>query len=183
MRRSMTLTTIFAAAAVSLAGFGTTAANAAGSGDTTTTFTVTGTGLNISVPGSATLGDAATGAASLTGQALGNVTVTDGRGALVATWVTTVTSTDFTTGTGSAANQKVTAANVTYNPGLAVGVPTGVGTFVPGVSGTIGAGRTAASWTVGSGNNSATWNPQLSFALSSDQVAGTYTGTVTHSVA
>ncbi|MCU1589928.1 MAG: hypothetical protein JWP11_1184 [Frankiales bacterium] len=182
MRRMKTVSAVIAAASLAMVGFGATAANAA-SGSTTATFTVNGTGLSISVPGTATLGSANTGAASVLGAPLGAVTVTDGRGLLLATWATTVSTTTFTTGSGAATNQQVTAANVTYNPGLlASATTTGTGVFVPGTPGAISGGLTAGSWTVGSGNNTASWNPTLSFTLASDQVAGTYTGTVTHSV-
>jgi hypothetical protein len=44
------------------------------------------------------------------------------------------------------------------------------------------AGTTAAKLVAGIGNNTATWTPTVSFALISSQVAGTYSGTITHSV-
>src|SRR3954465_5434681 len=119
MRRTKTLTALLAAATVAMVGFGATNANAAQTGDTIATFTVNGTGLSISVPATATLGSANTGALSVAGSAMGPVTVTDGRGLLVATWTASVSSTTFTTGTGTAANQKVTPANVTYTAGVA----------------------------------------------------------------
>jgi len=39
------------------------------------------------------------------------------------------------------------------------------------------------SHTTGSGANSVSWNPTLTIAVPSGAVAGTYTGTVVHSVA
>jgi hypothetical protein len=69
--------------------------------DTATTFTLSGDPLAVSVPASASLGTAATGAASLTAQ-LGAVTVSDTRGALGEDWTATVSATDFATGGASA---------------------------------------------------------------------------------
>ncbi|WJK42161.1 hypothetical protein O7608_07170 [Solwaraspora sp. WMMA2056] len=42
---------------------------------------------------------------------------------------------------------------------------------------------TAFSHDGGTGNNSATWNPTLDVNVPLANIAGTYTGTVTHSVA
>ncbi|MBK5306410.1 MAG: hypothetical protein JJD92_06960 [Frankiaceae bacterium] len=184
MRRTKTLASLVTAATVAMVGFGATAANAV-SGDTIATFTVTGSaGLAITVPAStvALTSTAAAGGVATSAGSLGDVQVTDGRGALLATWVTTVTSTDFVTGAGATANTKVTPANITYNPGLVgAATVTGNGTFVPGTAGAIGAGRIAGSMTLATGVNTAQWNPTLAFTLATDQVAGTYTGTVTHS--
>ncbi len=66
--------------------------------------------------------------------------------------------------------------NIAYVSGARTG--TGTGTFVPGVLAN-GAGPTWA----GVGNNSGSWNPTLTLTLLGSQVAGTYTGTVTHSIA
>jgi hypothetical protein len=48
---------------------------------------------------------------------------------------------------------------------------------------TLNVSRTAFTLTAGTGNNTATWNPTLVVALPAAAVVGTYTGTVTHSVA
>jgi hypothetical protein len=147
---------------------------------TSATFTLTGGSLSISQPSTATLGSAATGSLTLSGS-LGNVTVTDTRGNLTATWTATVSSTNFTTGTATT-YETVTAGSIAYTAGLPSST-TGIGTFVPGTLTGLGTSGTAASWTVGTGNNSATWDPTITFTLSPSQVAGTYTGTITHSVA
>ena len=47
----------------------------------------------------------------------------------------------------------------------------------------LSANRTAFSLASGSGNNSASWNPTLIANVPAGAVAGTYTGTITHSVA
>ncbi|GAA4568837.1 hypothetical protein [Planotetraspora kaengkrachanensis] len=43
--------------------------------------------------------------------------------------------------------------------------------------------RTAYSHTGGTGNNSATWDPLITAAIALSNVAGTYTGTISHTVA
>ena len=113
---------------------------------------------------------------------LGAVSVTDNRGALLGNWTTRVSSTNFVTGT-STALETVAASNISYLAGVATG--TGTGTFAGPLLATLAptAPRGIAATYVGVGNNSATWNPTLTFILAAQQVSGTYTGTVTHSVA
>lgn len=181
MRKALALGT----AAASLAGL-VAAASPAGAADTVATFTLTGnaSGLAISVPAGTAgspvdLGSAATGALTVGGQ-LGNVTVTDTRGALVAAWTATATSTAFTTGGGSA-NETVPTSRIAYSSGAGTAAAGQLGTMTPGVS----PAMTAPALMVwaGVGNNTVTFNPTLSFTLLPSQVAGTYQGTVTHSVA
>ena len=161
----------------------------AGPGDTNATFTLNGnaSGLSIAVPDGSTtpisLGTAATGAQTLSGS-LGNTTVTDTRGALVAAWTVSASSTNFVTG-GGTTQEKVTAANVAYYAGTGtagsgqVGAFTPVGTALSPVA--IGSSTPVGAW-AGVGNNTVTWNPTLKFTLQAAQVAGTYAGTVTQSV-
>ena len=158
------------------AGLGAMPAEAA---DTTTTFELTGGALSISAPASADLGKVAVGTLTIQGN-LGPITVTDNRGALVATWTANVDSTDFTTGSGSAA-ETVAKTNLLYTPGL----PTAqnpVGAFTPGVATGLGTQAIPAFTAATSGNNSATWNPTVLITLPAQAVAGKYTGTITHSV-
>lgn len=117
---------------------------------------------------------------------MGLVQVTDARALLLPTWTATVSSTDFTTG-GATTAETIVKANVSYWSGLATAT-TGIGVFVPGqatalLAQSLSAPRTAYSLTSGTGSNSATWNPTLVVAVPGAAVAGTYTGTVTHSVA
>ena len=147
---------------------------------TSATFTLTGGSLNISQPSTANLGTAAAGTLTLSGQ-LGAVTVTDGRGNLVAQWTATVSSTSFTTGVGGT-YETVPTSSIAYSAGLPTAT-TGLGTFTPGVLANLSSSGTAFSLAAGTGNNSASWNPTVTFVLSPSQVAGTYTGTITHSVA
>jgi len=153
--------------------------------DTTTTFTLSGSSLSISAPASKSLGSTATGSASLAAQ-LGTVTVTDARGATLGAWTASVSSTDFTTG-GGTANETITKSNATYWSGAAT-ASSGVGTFTPGQllsvnAQALSASRTAFSATVVVGNNSVSWNPTVTINLPAAAVAGDYTGTITHSVA
>jgi len=147
--------------------------------DTDATFDIASGGLAISAPASANLGSVGSGAAGLTGQ-LGQVRVTDTRGLLTATWTGTVGSTAFTTGTATDP-EKVTKANIAYNSGTGTARGTDVGAFTPGTAADLAADATSGIW-AGTGNNQVDWNPTLTLTLRPDQVAGTYTGTVTHSV-
>jgi hypothetical protein len=155
-----------------------------GAAETIATFTVLGGGLAVTVPISTIAlqtGDVYTGTSTAVGQ-LGPVTVTDLRGNTPATWIAEFASTPFTTGTATAPNETVALPSISYASGPATS--TGVGTFVPMATAAMSAapaGRTVA-WTAGAGVNSATWNPTLTFALLAAQSAGTYTGTITHSV-
>lgn len=160
---------------------GATGAQAAG---TVTTFTLGAGALSISAPASVALG-AGTPGASITAQ-LGSVTVTDARALLVAAWTATASSTAFTTGTATAA-ETVALTHVAYASGLSTAT-SGLGTFTPGQASTLSpttltAPATAFTLALGVGNNSATWNPTMVISVPAAAVTGTYTGTVTHSVA
>ncbi|WP_249346296.1 hypothetical protein [Microbispora sp. H11081] len=155
---------------------------------TTVTFSVTAPGaLTITVPdGPVSIGSGAP-SAQISGQ-LGPITVADQRAALTATWVATVSAASggFTTGGGTAA-ETVPNSAVLYWSGPATAT-TGTGTFVPGqldaaAAQSLDVSRTAFSKTSGSGVNSATWDPTLVVNVPAQAVAGTYTGTVNHSVA
>jgi hypothetical protein len=153
--------------------------------DTTTTFSLAAGALSISAPASSDLGTGSTGSGTLSAQ-LGGVTVTDTRGALAGTWTATVSSTDFTTG-GGTANETIAKGQVTYWSGTAT-ASSGTAVFLPGQATALNAqdlsaARTAFSASAIVGNNSASWNPTLTVNVPAAAVAGTYTGTVTHSVA
>ena len=168
-------------AALTAGGMGLMAPPAsAAPGDTITTFSITGGALTISVPASTVnLGSTGAGSTTFSGQ-LGNTSVTDQRGALLAAWTVTVSSTDFVTG-GASANETVAKAGISYSSGAA-SATTGTGAFVPGVIPSLALATPGPTW-AGVGVNSATWNPTLSFVLQGAQVAGTYTGTINQSVA
>jgi hypothetical protein len=165
--------------------------------NTTATFTITGGALTITVPASTVnLGSTGTGngitPTTFAGD-LGNTTVTDARGALSAIWTVSVTSSDFKTGTAftgtctsDCAPQTVTAGNIIYDSltNVLTNTSTGSGLFATATTGPLSnsTGATGGSW-LGVGVNSATWNPHLLFTLAANQAAGTYTGTITQSVA
>ncbi|MGV9775712.1 hypothetical protein [Streptosporangium sp. NPDC003464] len=152
------------------------------------TFTVTApNGLTITVPdGPVDIGSGNPGT-QISGH-LGSVTVSDQRAALTATWTASVIAAPggFTTGGGTAA-ETIPNTALLYWSGPATAT-TGTGTFVPGqvdaaAAQTLDVSRTAFSKTSGSGDNSATWNPTIVINIPAQAVAGTYTGTVNHSVA
>ena len=149
--------------------------------DTTTTFTLTGNGLSITVPTSVDLSTSGTtviGASSLSGN-LGPVTVTDNQGTLAHAWTATVSSTDFTTGVGGA-NKTVTKDNVSYTPGTITSSGIGAAVGTPALSLVTGAPVVTATAVIGA--MSANWDPTVSVTIPSSVIAGTYSGTVTHSV-
>ncbi|MEV0808398.1 hypothetical protein [Micromonospora sp. NPDC050200] len=149
--------------------------------ETAATFDVTAGVLEITVPDTADLGTGTPGSA-ITGS-LGAVSVSDQRASTTPNWTASVISTDFTTGAGGT-GQVVPATSITYASG----------TVTPGAgqTGTCNASTatpldnttpiTAASHTGGSGNNTCSWNPTLVVTVATTNVAGTYSGTVTHSV-
>ncbi|WP_371783562.1 hypothetical protein [Streptosporangium subroseum] len=155
---------------------------------TTVTFTVTAPdGLAITVPNGPVNVGGGTPGNQISGQ-LGAITVSDQRATLTATWTTSVIASagGFTTG-GGTASETIPATAALYWSGPATAT-TGTGTFVPGQANAAAAqsldvSRTAFSKTTGSGNNSATWNPTIVINIPAQAVAGTYTGTVSHSVA
>ncbi|MEG3636168.1 WxL domain-containing protein [Micromonospora palythoicola] len=142
-------------------------------------------GVDITVPAAVNLGTAFTGGV-LTGP-MGRVEVTDVRGPVNPnTWVATVSATIFTTG-GGGAQRTISNASVFYWSGPAV-QSTGGGTLVPGQltqaqAVALNVTREAFRKTSGNGNNRVAWNPSLRIVVPTGIVAGTYTGTITHSVA
>lgn len=162
-----------------------TAAAHAASGTTTATFTVISGALAITVPPSTVnLGSGVPGS-TITAQ-FGIVQITDARGLLAASWTGSVASTSFVTG-GGTVPETIPAAAVSYWSGQAT-TTTGSGTFTPGQANaaaavSLASTHTAFTLTAGAGGNSAAWNPTFVVSLPAAAVAGTYTGTVTHSVA
>ena len=187
MRKSLAV----AVATLSVAGVGAlvpAAANAAcdpSLGCTAATVTLTAAGvLSVAVPDGSTtpisVASANTGAATASGP-LGTVTVTDSRGALTASWNAFAVASDFTTGATPNAQQTITAANVSYSAGLGTAAVGQVGAFLPTGPTAIGSSSKVGGWT-GVGNDTVQWSPTLTFTLLPAQVAGTYSGTITHSV-
>ena len=168
------LTPIVASAALALAVV--SPAEAATSGGTGATFTLTGGALAITVPsGTADLGTYPASVSTLqaSGQ-LGNVTVDDGRGSITP-WTVTAASTDFVS-----PNNTVPKAQVAYLAGTPTNT-TGTVVVVPAASLNL-TGVLPAVVGTPVGSNSATWNPTITVAFPLKAVAGTYNGTITHSV-
>ncbi|MEV6864458.1 hypothetical protein AB0M44_26050 [Streptosporangium subroseum] len=139
--------------------------------------------LSISVPTSAALGGAAPG--GTISAYLGTITVDDAR-LVLANWTATVSATNFTTGAGSSA-QTVGKGRVSYWSGP-VTASVGIAVRTPGqltalLAQDLSTPRTAFSKTAGVLGTSTSWNPALVVAIPNSAVAGSYTGTVTHSVA
>ncbi|MDQ1711885.1 MAG: hypothetical protein QOE45_1335 [Frankiaceae bacterium] len=148
------------------------------------TFDVTAGLLTISQPADKALGTAAAGTATLSAT-LGTVTVTDGRGALAGTWTATVASTNFTTGLAST-EETILKDSIDYWSGLATST-SGTAVFVPGQplvvnKQALSVSRTAYSATGVVGVNQASWVPTVVVNIPAQAVAGTYSGTITHSV-
>ncbi len=134
--------------------------------------------LSITTPASADLGATTPGGSVANG--LGDAEVTDNRG-FGANWTATVSSTDFTTGGGSPA-ETIPASDATYAiSGLTT---TGTATYTHittvGLSGNPQAVVSAANV---AGNTTVTWNPTVQVTAPGGAIAGTYTATITHSVA
>lgn len=147
--------------------------------DTTTTFSLTSGALSITAPTTATL-------SNLAGSSLGTVSVTDARGALLGSWTASVTSTDFTTGTKTTA-ETITKDNISYWSGAAT-AQSGTQVLAPGQpldanKVTLALSRTAFSASGVTGTASASWAPTVTVTVPAAAVAGTYTGTITHSIA
>lgn len=140
--------------------------------------------LSISVPTSTVnLGSVAIG--GTLSQQLGTVRVT--ANGLTLLWTATVASTDFITGSGTPA-EKVVKGSIHYWSGPAT-FTSGLGvTRVPGQVTALQkvslAGSQTAFRVIGSLVASTTdWNPTIVTVIPAGAVAGTYTGTITHSVA
>lgn len=185
MKNRSKLATLALSTGLAVAGFAGIAGPAQAA-DTTTTFTLTGGALSVSSPASSALGSAATGATSTTPALLGSVVATDARGALAGSWTASVTSSDYTTGAGSA-NETIAKANADYWSGAAT-ASTGTAVRVPGqltalLKQTLATSITGFSASATVGNNTTTWNPTVSVTIPPQAVIGAYSGTITHSIA
>ncbi len=144
--------------------------------DRTTASSLIGT-LSISVPATASLGSAPAGSASVSGT-LGSVTVTDTRMGSM-DWRAFASSTTFTSTSGATVS---TSTAVRYNAGAI----TTTGTSVIPAAATVvltESPQTVVGPAVVVGDNTATWNPLLTVSLPASALAGSYSGTVSTSVA
>ena len=144
---------------------------------TPVTFTLTAGALAISAPIlSVSLGSqpVSTSSSTISGP-LGLVTVTDLRGGAT-TWTASVISTAFTPTAGPADP----ASNVSYVAGTITPIGPVVGTAVAAPNLT---GVSIVVTGVSTGISSDTWNPTVSVVVPGGYAPGTYTATITHSVA
>lgn len=142
----------------------------------------------ISPPGSSNLGSVATGTNVLSAK-LGTVTATASGLLFVApSFTATVTATVFKTGAGGP-SQTIARASIRYWSGPATSFSGAlIGGFTPGqataaLSQDLSVTRVAFSGSALVGDISASWNPTIVINLPASAVAGTYSGTITHSVA
>ncbi len=143
-------------------------------------------GVGVSVPASAALGTAATGSTTLSGH-LGTFTVTDsGLGLLASFSATVVLTTTLGTG-GRTTAETIPKSSVFYWSGP-VTASSGLQTAVPGQLAAaqaqdLSVQRTALSVSGVVLATSTSWNPTIIINIPTAAVAGSYSGTITTSVA
>lgn len=148
------------------------------------TPSVASAALAISVPATANLGAAASGAGSHSAT-LGTVTVT-ASGLVAPSFTASVASSNFTTGSGTSP-ETISKASLAYWSGPLT-ASTGLQTAAPGQL-TVLQAQTLSSSRIAFGSTgialsiSTSWKPTIVITLPAGVVAGTYTGTITHSVA
>ncbi|MFE3326690.1 hypothetical protein [Streptomyces sp. NPDC059176] len=152
---------------------------AATAADTPVTVQVTSGTLNIAVPtGPVNLGTVAVSSDPQTvSSPLGTVTVTDGRGG-TAGWTATANAIDFTGPQNISVSAPGSSSYTTPQAsvsGTATVTPSDLSPLYPP-----GAVQTATDV---SGINSASWDPTISLTVPANALAGTYSSTITHSVA
>jgi large repetitive protein len=144
---------------------------------TVTTSVITGP-LSLTAPAAASLGSGAVG--TTISSSLGSLQVTDGRG-FGADWTASVSSSDFTTGAGRPA-ETIPAGDALYDiTGLATAAGPATFGYIPQT--TLSANpQNIVSATNVDGNTAVTWNPVINVTVPGGAIAGTYTGTIVHSV-
>ncbi|MEA2685632.1 MAG: hypothetical protein QOE93_827 [Actinomycetota bacterium] len=140
--------------------------------------------LTITVPSSANLGSVPSGATSIS-QHLGAVTVT-ASGVVAPSFTATVSTTVFTTG-GGGGGQTVGKGSILYWSGPAT-TTIGLQTPTPGQAAAANAQDLSTSRTAFSSTGlvlsiTTVWDPTIVVNIPATAVAGTYSGTITHSVA
>lgn len=144
-----------------------------------------GAAVAITAPSSKNLGSVATGTSTLSAQ-LGSVVVT-ASGLVAPSFVASVSGTVFTTGAGGA-NQIIAKTSILYWSGPATATVGLLGNATPGQASAANAVNLSIQRTAMSGTGlllsiSTTWNPTIVINIPAAAVAGTYSGTITHSVA
>ncbi|MFF3446683.1 hypothetical protein ACFYXJ_06015 [Streptomyces sp. NPDC002667] len=149
-------------------------AAAADDPSTTVTYTVTSGALTMSAPVSANLGSGAPG--TTISAPIGPVTVTDDRALASASWTVTAAETDFANGPTT-----IPATDAAYTPGSVT--TTGTITATPTAVTLSNSSQVVLTGSDGIGDNTASWNPTVAVSVPAGSIGGTYTGTLTQSVA
>jgi hypothetical protein len=143
---------------------------------------------SISAPASKNLGSVPTGTSTFSAQ-LGTVTASaSGILGLAPSFTATVSATVFRTGAGGP-SQTISKASILYWSGPATAFSGALlGGFTPGqasasLSQDLSVPRVAFAGAALAGTISASWSPTIVINLPAAAVAGTYSGTITHSVA
>ena len=136
-------------------------------------------GLAINVPATGNLGSLASpDTVTATSGQLDTVTVTDTRrGTLVRGWTAYAISTDLLTGTDS-----LTASTIGYSAGMPT-IGSGAASVTENTRTSLQVQAPVNSATTTTGNHVVSWRPTITITLKDGQGAGTYVGTMTHSVA
>jgi hypothetical protein len=142
-------------------------------------------GLSIAAPATASLGSTTAGTATTLTASLGSVTVVDGRAAGLG-WIATVSSADFTTGSATSA-ETIGKASISYwsggttsTSGIVIRTP---GQLTSVQKQSLAVPRNAFSAVGSLVSNSTSWNPTIVVTIPANAIAGSYTATITHSVA
>lgn len=178
-RRSLAvpLTCLLVSTAATLAATQPAAADPSAVSDAT--VTLVGGGLSITAPtnaGNLASSPNGVGAVTISGE-LGQVRVTDSRGAPQGSgWTASATSTSFTSPGGPA----IGAAFVGYTAGTIT--KAGTATYTANDPDNLTGITPVVTATQITGDNTATWNPTIKVAVSANMAAGVYAATITHSV-
>lgn len=177
---------------------GTTTTTVAGGASTTTTAPETTTtteeqpaganavaGLSITFPDTANLSAGTPVASGGFSAPLGQVSVTDTRGRLLApsSWTVTVSASDFVTGTAQP-NETIPSSNLSYwtgAPTAGVGAVPAGGQLTALLAVPLGAPQTALSAT-NTTTATVSWTPTIVVTIPPGAAPGQYQGTITHSV-
>ncbi|MFI7149988.1 hypothetical protein ACIBO2_34120 [Nonomuraea sp. NPDC050022] len=180
-----TFASLMASIVVSL-GLGAPAAPVAAAGAigaaTNSTFALHVNTLTITVPASAGLGNGSQG--NSLSASMGTITVEDTRNGSM-TWTATVTSTNFTTGGGSA-GETIAKGDVAYWSGPTTS-QSGGGTRVPGQLTAadkvpLSSPVIAFKGTKAPLSTTTSWQPKLVISVPIAAIIGHYTGVITHTV-
>ena len=139
------------------------------------TLNITGGSLTISAPATLNLGNASS--PSVLTVEMAAVTVTDNRGILASNgWVVSVIASALT----PAAGPTIAASAIGYQAG--VFIETGTVTSTASNSSDLTGQNVVVTATLATDSHAVTWTPKVIVQIPSGLAAGTYTGTITHSV-